>query len=264
MQSRRDIIRTTGRMSAGCIAHVTLASACSTADARAQFTRARHSVIAETPFAHLDLIASNTWALISTTFDGDRTPYSNGGIIAGRTGVAVVEGFYKPAGAQWLAEHARRLTGRWPTHVVLAHYHTDHSGGLAGYHDEATKPQVYTTARTRNLALAGGPVAPAIDEGLRRAFADVIIIPGDTPQTIDRGGRTLELLPLHGHTDGNIAIIDHNESYPFRGRSDLERNVSQLCGCCSQRTVLFGEYSWENELTYYRRRTWRNTRQCRL
>jgi glyoxylase-like metal-dependent hydrolase (beta-lactamase superfamily II) len=44
-----------------------------------------------------------------------------------------IEGFNQPQGAEWLAGKARQLTGKWPTHVVLTHYHADHANGVAGY-----------------------------------------------------------------------------------------------------------------------------------
>lgn len=75
------------------------------------------------PFARLEAIGAGAWALVSTPLGGDRTTFANGGIIAGRTGVVVVEGFYRDAGAAWLAQQVRELTGRWPTHVVRPKLH---------------------------------------------------------------------------------------------------------------------------------------------
>jgi glyoxylase-like metal-dependent hydrolase (beta-lactamase superfamily II) len=139
--------------------------------------------VSTTPFAHLDAIGPDTWAVISTPLGGDRTTFGNGGIIAGRSGVIAVEGFYRPAGATWLAEPARELTGRWSTHVVLTHYHLDHAGGVQGYaRDGASLPQLRSTDATRALALGGGPVAPVKDPALERAFADVVIVDASPSQ----------------------------------------------------------------------------------
>lgn len=126
MTSRRDFLR----VSSGCVAHVLLSSAYASVGARHRWTAPLHPTVSTTPFAHLDAIGPDTWAVISTPLGGDRTTFGNGGIIAGRSGVIAVEGFYRPAGATWLAERARELTGRWPTHVVLTHvvlthYHLD-------------------------------------------------------------------------------------------------------------------------------------------
>lgn len=218
MTSRRDFLRLSG----GCVAHVALMSACASAASRARWTAPAQPTVVTTPFARLDAIARDTWALVSTPLGGDRTTYSNGGIIAGRTGVVVVEGFYRAAGAAWLAERARELTGRWPTHVVLTHYHTDHAGGLAGYvpgagSSGASAPRVHTTSRTRELALGGGPVAPAKDESLSRAFADITIVSAERTTVIDLGDRRLEIVPLRGHTASDLALVDRDAGVTWAG-----------------------------------------------
>ena len=194
---------------------------------RQRWTAPAHPTVATEPFARLDAIGPDTWAVISTPLGGDRTTYANGGIIAGRTGVIAVEGFYRSAGAQWLAEHARRLTGRWPTHVVLTHYHLDHASGLTGYQqrvsrtrlaDERTvSPKVLTTEKTRKSVLAGGPVAPPRDEELLRAYADVVIVGDTASERIDLGNRQIELVPLAGHTSSDVAIVDADAGITFAG-----------------------------------------------
>ena len=211
--SRRDFLKLSG----GCIAHIALASGCASRSARSRWTAPAQPTVVSTPFARLDLVAADTWALISTPSGGDRTTFANGGIIAGRNGVVAIEGFYRPAGAGWLAERARELTGRWPTHVVLTHYHTDHAGGLAGYGGGASAPRVHATARTRELALAGGPVAPAKDEALTRAFADVTIVAPDAASSIDLGDRRLELQPMGGHTASDLVIVDRDAGITWAG-----------------------------------------------
>ena len=81
------------------MAHVLLSSACASVGARHRWTAPLHPTVSTTPFAHLDAIGPDTWAVISTPLGGDRTTFGNGGIIAGRSGVIAVEGFYRPAGA---------------------------------------------------------------------------------------------------------------------------------------------------------------------
>lgn len=211
--SRRAFLKSSG----GCIAYLALASACAPLATRRKWTAPAHPTVATTPFARLDLIGADSWALVSTPLGGDRTTFANGGIIAGSSGVIAVEGFYRPAGAQWLAERTRELTGRWPTHVVLTHYHTDHSGGLAGYTTATGKPTVRATARTRDLVFGGGAVAPAKDDALTRAFADVVIVAADNPGTIDLGNRRVRLDSLSGHTASDIAIIDDDAGITWTG-----------------------------------------------
>lgn len=196
------------------MAHVMLMSACASRASRLKWTAPTNPTVTTTPFARLDAIAADTWAVISTPLGGDRTTFANGGIIAGRNGVIAVEGFYQPKGATWLAERARELTGRWPTHVVLTHYHVDHASGIAGY----TNPHALrATATTRELALAGGPVAPVKNADLERAFADVVIVNADTPGVIDLGNRRVQLVSLRGHTKSDIALVDDDAGITFAG-----------------------------------------------
>lgn len=200
------------------MAHVLLSSACASGGSRQRWTAPQQPVVRTAPFGHLDAIGPDTWALISTPLGGDRTTFGNGGIIAGRTGVIAVEGFYRPAGATWLAERARELTGRWPTHVVLTHYHTDHAGGVFGYTREGSvSPVLRSTSTTRTLALGGGPVAPAKDPALERAFADVVLVDAARTSRIDLGNRVVQLVPLRGHTASDLAIVDEDAGVTFAG-----------------------------------------------
>lgn len=191
-----------------------LMSACASRATRLRWTAPANPTVATTPFARLDAIAADTWACISTPLGGDRTTFSNGGIIAGRNGVIAVEGFYQPAGATWLAERAHELTGRWPTHVVLTHYHIDHAAGVAGY---TNAHALRATSTTRELALSGGPVAPMKTPELERAFADVVIVNAQTPGVIDLGNRRIRLESLRGHTKSDIALVDEDAGITFAG-----------------------------------------------
>jgi glyoxylase-like metal-dependent hydrolase (beta-lactamase superfamily II) len=111
------------------------------------------AVVAREPFGNLEKVADGVWALISTPLNGDNRTVSNGGIIAGKNGVLAIEGFNQTAGAQWLSGQARELTGRWPTHVALTHYHSDHANGLMGYLSQTEHPMVRATTRTRDLVV---------------------------------------------------------------------------------------------------------------
>ncbi len=216
MTDRRDFLRVAG----GCLAHLMLQSACAPAGTRGRWTAATGTVVTETPFARLEAIGPGTWAVISTPLGGERTTFSNGGLIAGRTGVIAVEGFYTPAGATWLAEQSVRLTGRWPSHVVVTHYHVDHAAGVDGYAraDGSTPiPRLHATGTTRELALGGGPVAPKTSPPFERAWADVVIAGEQAPQVIDLGDRQIALTPRLGHTRSDLTVHDDNASQLFSG-----------------------------------------------
>ncbi|MDX1675912.1 MAG: MBL fold metallo-hydrolase, partial [Longimicrobiales bacterium] len=106
------------------------------------------------PWGRIQRVAPDTWALVSTPRnehpDARRT-LCNGGIIAGRDAVMIIEGFASPAGAAWMAGQAERLTGRRPSHVVITHFHGDHVGGTAGYVHGDRIPAMLATATTRRL-----------------------------------------------------------------------------------------------------------------
>lgn len=159
--------------------------------------------VASEPFGRLVSIAPGVWALISNPFGGDRTTISNGGIVAGRDGVLAIEGFNQAAGATWLAEHARTLTGRWPTHVVVTHFHSDHSNGVAGYVTGAAHPAVRVTPTTRRLVLTRNrPADPA-----RTATLDGAVPLDETgPSIVDLGGRSVRLVPRRGHTPSDVSL----------------------------------------------------------
>ena len=165
-------------------------------------------VVAQEPFARIEEVGSGMFAIVSTPLGGDYTTVCNGGIIAGTAGTVVVEAFASPAGAAWAAERARELTGRWPTHVVVSHYHGDHSAGPAGFsRGDEDAPPLHATAATRDLVLGGRG-----DEEARAAWADVVVLPGDADTEIDLGDRSVTVVPRTGHTASDLSVeVDGGE-----------------------------------------------------
>jgi glyoxylase-like metal-dependent hydrolase (beta-lactamase superfamily II) len=208
--TRRELLAQSG----SCAAHLALAAAFSPAIARAAWARTPLGpVVAREPFGALEQVADGIWALVSTPLTGDRTTLSNGGIIAGRSGVLAIEGFNQPAGATWLAGKARELTGRWPTHVAVTHYHADHSNGIAAYVTASDRPVMRATDTTRDLVLTKNPA----DADRAAALRDVTRIAGDGPSRLDLGGRTVEFTPHDGHTASDVAIRVTDPSVTFCG-----------------------------------------------
>jgi len=124
--SRRGFLRA----SSACAAHMALMASPFPLSARSRWTnRARRPAVAQEAFGRIESLGEGLWAFISTPLGGDYTTVCNGGIIAGNSGVLVVEAFQTAEGANWIARQARALTGRWPTHVLVTHYHSDHTGG---------------------------------------------------------------------------------------------------------------------------------------
>ncbi len=209
--SRRDFLA----VGAGCAAHLLLARN-AIGDVARRFAAGPLGAVIETaPWARIERVADGAWAVVSTPLAGPRgsdswRTISNGGIIAGREGVLLVEGLATLDGARWMADRARRLTGRDATHVVLTHFHSDHSAGLGGYHELEAPPALHATEQTRALLLAryGGTIQPVLPE---------VVIPADAPTTLDLGGRTVRITPRSGHTPSDVSIRLDDEDVVFCG-----------------------------------------------
>ena len=194
---RREFLRS-------CAGHLALAATLAPAArvrAWAQPVDAR--IVAREPFGYLQSVADGVWALISTPLQGSRTTLCNGGLVAGRSGVLAIEGFADPAGSAWLAARCRELTGRPPTHVVVTHFHSDHSNGVAGYNSGSEGPVLHTTGVTRDLAVAKNlPADPARTAALQRAE----LVPADAASSIDLGDRRVSITPHRGHTPSDLSL----------------------------------------------------------
>lgn len=210
--NRREFLAQSG----SCAAHLAAAAAVMPRVSRRLWAHSPYgTLVTREPFGSLSQVSDGVWALISTPLGGDYTTVSNGGIIAGRNAVLAIEGFNQPQGAQWMANKARELTGRWPTHIVLTHYHSDHANGVAGYLNGAEHPPVRATARTRDLVIERNnqPADPARVEALRNA----IVVSSADATTLDLGGRSVRIIPREGHTDSDVSLELDDPSIVFCG-----------------------------------------------
>ncbi len=165
--------------------------------------------MAREPWGRLERVADGVWALVSTPLE-DNTTLCNGGIVAGRAGVLVVEGFGSAKGAEWMAAQARTLTGRAPTHVVVTHYHGDHTGGLSDVTGRGG-PELLVTARTRELVLERNRNTS------EAMFEDARLIDRRRPTEVDLGGRSVIVVPRRGHTDSDVSLEVTDPSVVFCG-----------------------------------------------
>lgn len=202
--TRRDVLG----IGVSCTAHLALMAAGVGPWRRSLWARqAAGTVVAREPFGRLEEVGPGLWAFVSTPLAGDRTTLCNGGIISGSQAVVAVESFASPRGATWLAERARELTGRWPTHVVVTHYHGDHANGLEGFAAGGSGLRTITGAATRATlqeadAAGAEPVAPE----RARLLADALVLPDGHAQQLDLGDRTVRIVPRGGHTASDLTV----------------------------------------------------------
>ncbi len=198
-----------------CAAHIALVAATMPIPTRSLWAaESLGRVVAEEPFGTLEEVAEGVWAHISTPLTGSRTTIANGGLIAGRNGVLAIEGFSQPEGAQWLAGMSRELTGKWPTHVAITHYHGDHSNGVAGYLNESDRPEIRSTDRTRDLVIERQRTP---DEARVAALEDAELLSTTERTEIDLGGRVVTLVPRGGHTDSDVTVELDDPNVVFCG-----------------------------------------------
>jgi glyoxylase-like metal-dependent hydrolase (beta-lactamase superfamily II) len=209
--TRRDFLARSG----SCAAHLALAASIMPRAARMRWAASTPgAVVAREPFGNLEKVSDGVWALISTPLNNDNTTVSNGGIIVGRNAVLAIEGFNKPQGAVWLAGKARELTGRWPTHVALTHYHADHANGVAGYLTESEHPTIRSTQRTRDLVVERNQPT---DASRIAAVKDAVLLSASDASSLDLGGRTVRVVPRSGHTDSDVSLELDDPSIVFCG-----------------------------------------------
>jgi glyoxylase-like metal-dependent hydrolase (beta-lactamase superfamily II) len=200
----------------GCLAHLTLLGAGGT-----PWLRIRRDlggpVRAQEPWGSLVEIGEGVWALVSDPM-ADATTLCNGGIVAGRSGVAVVEAFASPAGAEWMAGQALQLAGRRPDVVVVSHYHRDHSGGLPGFGTGDGAPETWMTAATRTRLASGLTDAPAETAEPMQAALDRVAPREDAGEhVVDLGGRRLRLTGRRGHTASDVTVDFDDPPVVFGG-----------------------------------------------
>ena len=210
MKTNRDAMdrRAFLGVSTSCSAHLALMMAGAPALGRRFFAAGpQRRIAAQEAWGRLEEIGDGLWALISTPLDGDRTTLCNGGIIRGTDGALVVEGFASADGAAWMARMTRELTGRWPSHVVLTHYHGDHANGFEGYYRPEAPVQMLATATTRDLIRDTDARRDIDPDGPRAAMlADVTIVNPVAAANVDLGGRTVRIIPRSGHTPSDVTV----------------------------------------------------------
>jgi len=165
-------------------------------------------------------IAEDTWVLEGRLEDFS---FANGGnivntaFIATPAGVVVIDsGPSRRYGEQFLAA-IRRVSDKPVVKVLLTHHHPDHFLGNQAFPPASLAALPATIA---SLKTEGG----AFTENMYRLNGDwmrdtemVVPIQALTPGIVDIGGHRLELLALEGHTNADLAILDHRTGVLFGG-----------------------------------------------
>ena len=191
------------------------------------------SVIGKRPFGRIEKIADGVWALVSTPFTdkgtaGDLSTHSNGGLIVGKDRILAIDSYRTPAGARYMAEACKFLTGRLPTHIVNTHFHFDHLGGTRGLMDALDAPEVIMTQTTRELAFSTYVKTQKTPDsdlsistlqkwGGNLTDASMIITDESKPFPLDLGGRVVNIIPMSGHTGSDLVVEDPESGTVFGG-----------------------------------------------
>ena len=188
--------------SGSCAAHLVALGAFSSLASRRVFAAPQDSkTVADEKWGRLEEVSEGVWVLVSTPFKSrDFTTVCNGGIIKGSQGVLAVEAFMQPKGANWLAEQAKKLTGKRPTDVVATHYHGDHINGHHGYAKGTSAPKLWLTESTQAAA------SQRFKDSNVTTFGDVNRLNAEKPTTIDLGDRSVQVVPRRGHTKSDVTI----------------------------------------------------------
>jgi glyoxylase-like metal-dependent hydrolase (beta-lactamase superfamily II) len=156
------------------------------------------------PFT-LHQVAPGVWAAIGGPMAG-----SNAGFVVGDDGVLVIDSFFYPDAAKALLAQIRQLTDKPIRYVVNTHYHIDHVAGDAVFKAAGAAIIAHRNVpgwlHAENVHLVGslGKVTPDI-----QAQIDALLPPDrtlDEPTVITLGKRRVEIVPLTGHTGGDLVV----------------------------------------------------------
>jgi cyclase len=178
---------------------------------------------------------------------------SNGGVLAGRDAVLIVEGHMQREGAALEIEAARKLSKAPIRGAVNTHFHLDHTFGNIAYaeakipilaHEKtaALMKEQYATVKGRDKAPLLAPmeqkVAQAADAGERKrkqedldsykwmfdaieattlALPTESVTAADSPKRIDLGGLTAVIEFLPGHTPTDLVVRVPERDLVFTG-----------------------------------------------
>lgn len=135
---------------------------------------------------------------------------ANIAILATDAGAVLVDAGPSLRYGQQLAGLAKKLTGKSVARVYVTHLHPDHSYGASAF-------DAGLVAATSELRQALEREGPGFSDGMYRLLGDWMRgtefrLPGRTVVGGEEivGGRKLRLLPLAGHSEADLAILDES------------------------------------------------------
>lgn len=134
---------------------------------------------------------------------------ANGIIMASDAGTILVDTGPSLAFGEALGALARRLTGRPVARIYITHLHPDHSFGSGAFPEASIHALPGTRA---DLERDGAGFSDSMYRMLHgwMAGTELVLPRGDAASgEITFGGRRIGLLGLSGHSEGDLAIIDH-------------------------------------------------------
>lgn len=174
------------------------------------------ATVIDEPWARIDKVGEGVWAVMSKPLDGHFETVCNGGIVAGRERTLVFEGFNREEGSKWVAEQAKKLTGRLPTDVVVSHFHSDHNAGLTGFALAGETPRVHMTSKTLELIRQTEAAAESPPDEARQQLLATTVLMG-VNRSLDLGGRIVKLRTRQGHTPSDVTVEIDDPSVVFWG-----------------------------------------------
>lgn len=165
-------------------------------------------------------VADDTYVFIGTTEDFDSRNGGNivnTGFIVTDEGVLVIDTGPSRLYGEQMREAIARVTSQPIRRVLNTHHHPDHFFGNQAFADV---PIAALSTTIAGMRAEGGPFSDNLYrmsgewmKGTESHPATVVAEPG----RFDLGGHELELIALHGHTQGDLVLLDRTTGVLFAG-----------------------------------------------
>lgn len=165
-------------------------------------------------------IADQVYALIGSTEHFSRRNGGNivnTGFIIGPHGVIVIDTGPSSIYGREMRTAIRKITPKPVTHVIITHHHPDHFLGNQAF-DGATFHALPETIE--GIHSEGNGLLENMFRMVGDWMIDTQVVIPQNPVAVSAAtlsGRALRFVPLHGHTAGDLAILDEESGVLFTG-----------------------------------------------